>query len=136
MPIKYLCGLLLVVVVGCSTEPHLLPHIVDLSPRSVLYGVNNVIDITVTGTGFDRMGNTVTVDPPRLSVFDSFTLTGLSASQNATRITFTLFGCMNNMGDRCDGATRRLVLNVGDYLITVVTRNGESNKSIFAVLPL
>jgi len=107
-----LCGLLYGAAHASET-----PQIKELIPASGLAGAAYPIRITIVGAGFMPTGNTIDIGPVKLTDV---------ASTDSTSISIQLPKVLLNTGQ-----APPLVLQPGEYLITVTTQKGTSNSMPF-----
>ena len=97
------------------------PVIESLSPTRGRTGTAYPIEITVTGTGFASLGNTVT--------FGDISIPDLASTEGGTRIMF--FAPKERPGT---GEAPPFVLMSGEYGVTVTTSQGTSNTVNFTLM--
>ena len=103
-----------------STTSHPGPRIEKIAPDSVSTGQGQIVEITLTGSGFDASENTVNVGP--------VTLERVASRNSGRTLRFTVPLTM-----RSNGGAPPMPLRGGRFNVTVTTSQGVSNAVTLAI---
>jgi len=103
-----------------STTSQSGPRIEKIAPDSVSTGQGQIVEITLTGSGFDASENTVNVGP--------VTLERVASRNSGRTLRFTVPLTM-----RSNGGAPPMPLRGGRFNVTVTTSQGVSNAVTLAI---
>jgi hypothetical protein len=105
-----------------ASDAEALPVLVALSPSSGRAGMDYPVQVTIEGNGFAQEDNVV--------IFGGIPVEGLPSSDGGTRISFWVPKEIPSTGE-----VPPMVLDPGEYEVTVTTPRGISNSMTFTLTP-